>query len=155
MFHLARTNAEGQCAKRTMRRCMTIPTDNGLTGQGQSQLRTDDMYNALKGAVEAGERNVKLTAVLHQCLNLLFCNGIAHIGWIDSRHIVIHRSERLCRLTHSALCKPQTCERLWRCHFMHKMQVDIKKGLPVRKLFDHVCVPYFVKKRFAHLMPTS
>ena len=49
MLDLAGADAEGERAKRAMRRGVAVAADQGRAGQGEALLRPDDMDDALLG----------------------------------------------------------------------------------------------------------
>ena len=46
-FHLACTDTKGNRSKCTMSGSMAVSTDNGLSGLGDPEFRTNNMYNAM------------------------------------------------------------------------------------------------------------
>src|SRR5262249_40330949 len=67
--HLAGTDAEGERAKRAVRARVAIAAGECHSGLGQTQLRSDDVNNALVGVVQTEKFNTKLFDVLLKCLD--------------------------------------------------------------------------------------
>ena len=60
-----------QRAKRAVRRCVAVATNDRAPGLCQAKLRTDDVYDSLLRAVQVVQRNSKLSAIRGQRLHLL------------------------------------------------------------------------------------
>ncbi len=70
MLDFGCADAESQRTECAMRGSVTVTTDDGHAGLGQSQFRADDVDNAALGTVQAVERDSKLGRVLFHLADL-------------------------------------------------------------------------------------
>ena len=102
MFDLACANAKREGSKCSVCTRMTVATHNRQSRLGQSQLRTDDMYDSLFRRIDIKQANVELFAVLAEGLNLLssyrIFDGQAAVG---GRYVVINCCHRALGPAHT------------------------------------------------------
>ena len=113
MFHLARPDAECQCAKRAVGRGMAVTTHDGLAGLREPSLRSDDVDDPVSAVAERVARDAELGAIalehaeLHLRLLVDDLEGL-RVRW----RRVVHRRDRLVGAANFEPALPQAGERL-------------------------------------------
>src|SRR5207245_4488381 len=76
MLHFAGADAECQRSERAVSGGVAVAADYGEARLRQTQLRTDDVHDALLIAVDAVARDTEIAAVFFKLLDLLFGDGV-------------------------------------------------------------------------------
>src|SRR5277367_750913 len=146
MFHFRCPDAERERSECAVGRGMTIPANDRHPRQGNAELRTNDVHNALISGVHIKKWNTKLAAIFLERFNLLCCDRIRDRNATGSgRNVVVDGRDRAQRLPYPSSGSAQAVKRLRRGYFMHEMQVDIEQlRLPFGS-GDKVGVPYLLE----------
>ena len=149
--HLRGADAERDRAERAVRRRVAVAARDRHAGLRQSQLRPDDMDDALVGVRDVVERDAELAAVLLERRHHLLGKHVEkRPALIERRHDVIDRRERAVRKRHLAAPHPQHVERLRARHFVDEVKADEQLRLPGGQRAHGVFVPDFLKKCLSH-----
>ena len=126
-------------------RGVRVAADDGHPGLGQSELRADDVDDALSGIADAVERDPELGAVGLELVDL----GERHL--VDERQAAVGRRDRVVRgrdgLAGSADADParaQPGEGLRAGHFVDEVEVDGQHRGRTRVLGHHMVGPDLV-----------
>ena len=151
VLDFARADAEGERAECAVRAGVAVAANNRHPRLRQSQLRADDVNDALLWRVNVEERNAELAAILAKRLNLFRRDRVADGKTaIRRRHIMIRRRHRQIRSPHAATCFPQSVERLRRRDFVNEMQINVEKRRRTIARAGDVVVPEFIEKCLLH-----
>ena len=122
-----------------------------MPGCVRPELGSDDMDDALVGAVDVVERDAELAAVLLERRHHFLGEHVEkRPALVERRHDVIDGRERAVRKRHLAAAHPQHVERLRARHFVDEVQADEQLRLPGRQRAHGVLVPDFLKKCLSH-----
>ncbi|MNC39827.1 hypothetical protein D3C75_885050 [compost metagenome] len=128
MFNFRSPDPERQRAKCAVGRGVGVAANNGHARQCNALLRAHYVDNTLEWVIQVIQFNAEFFAVLHQLLHL---NASHFAGGVDvfslRRNVVVHGGKRFARLAHRALVRTQAIKRLWRCHFVNQMTVDVQQ----------------------------
>ena len=151
VLDLRGADAEGQRPEGAVGGGVRIAADDGRAGQGQAQLRPDDVDDALAVAAQIVEGHAEVTAVSRQRVDLRLGDGIADVYTVGRRDVVIHRREGQLRTAHLPAAHPQALEGLGAGHLMDEVPVDVQEVPPIGQLRDDVAIPDFLKQGLVHL----
>src|SRR5229473_677999 len=105
-----------------MRAGVTVAADDRRARLRQSQLRPDDVHDALFRGIDIEKRNAEFAAIIPQRLDLFGCNRIGNGQTsISGRNVVVYRSHRQLWAAHTTACSTQTVECLGRGDLVNKM----------------------------------
>src|SRR6476646_6722475 len=132
-----------------MRGSVAVAANNRLSRLRDSQLRPDDVYDALILAVHIEQADAGLFAILFQRVELRF--GIL----VDNRqetvfggYRVIHHCESQVGAAHFAAFRAQAGERLRRSAFVNQVAVNINERGLARLFINNVVVPNLFVQSF-------
>src|SRR5260370_20357852 len=144
MLDFAGPNAESQRAKRAVRGSVAVAAVDGLSRLRYTQLRPDDMYDALLLAVHIKEADAGFAAIFVEGLKLQARVGVddgqSAIGGGDR---VVHHREGEIGAADFASLGAQAGESLRRRAFVDEVAVDGNKRRVVRLFVGNVPVPDF------------
>ncbi len=150
MLDFAGPNAESQRAKRAVRGSVAVAADDGLSRLRDTQLRPDDMYDALLLAVHIKEADAGFAAIFVEGLKLQARVGVddgqSAIGGGDR---VVHHREGEIGAADFASLGAQAGESLRGSAFVDEVAVDVNKRGLVRLFVDNVAVPDFLVESFS------
>jgi hypothetical protein len=142
MFHFTGADAKCQRAKRAVRGSMAITANNRLSGLRNTQLRPNDVHDALVLAVHVKQPHTGFFAVLFQRvelrLGILVDDGQQAVF---GRHRVIHHRKREIRAAHRAAFGAKTRKRLRRRALVNQVAVDVKQRRFAGFLINDMTVP--------------
>ena len=149
VLDLARADAEGQRAERTVRRRVRVAADDRHAGLRVAHLRTDHVHDALSGGAPRVERDAELVGIGLQRLHLT-CADLVGNRTVGRRHVVIHRGDGELGAANGAFVHAEALERLRARHLVHEVQVDIEQvGLTVGAM-HHMAFPHLLGERLRH-----
>ena len=137
---------------------MAVAADDGFSGLRDAHLRSDDVHNALVGALQVVELYAEVGTVADQSLNLHtrciisqrqrpLINGHFPIG---SRNAVVHGGiGQICAPDRTSI-GAETFEGLWGRDLVYQMSIDIYDRHTVRLFPDRVLFPNLVVHGFWH-----
>ncbi|MNC54523.1 hypothetical protein D3C75_1040090 [compost metagenome] len=131
-----------------MSRCVAVAAYNRFTWMSEAQLRSHNVYNALVNRIQIVQLHAEITAVLRQCVNLLFGDWICNVETILRWHVVIHRCKCQLWTANFTTAQAKSFKCLRRCYFVHQMQVNIQNAWFSFFLMNYVIFPNFLKHRF-------
>ena len=134
-------------AERAVRAGVAVAANDGHAGLGESELRADDVHDALILRSHVEELNAELAAVLAQRLDLLRGDGFED-GKRERRRriVVIDGGDGAFRAANLAPCGAQTIEGLRRSDLVNQVQVDVNQRRLIAGLANYVLVPDFLEK---------
>ena len=148
MLHLGRTDTEGQCAHRAMRRGMRVTANNRHTRQGRALLRADDVYDALANVVDFELGDTEGIAVFVQSLDLQARHGVGDariaLRTLGRRHVVVTHRQISIDAPHGTVVNRQAFKCLRAGHLVQKLAINVNQRHAVLLLTNHVHVPKFV-----------
>ncbi|CAB5046366.1 unannotated protein [freshwater metagenome] len=147
MFHLAGTDSECKCAKRTMSCCVAIAANNCHAGKRAALFWSDDMNDSLIWVTHGEQREAVLSCIVAKHLYLLCGNGIC--DWqmdISSWHVVVFCSNGEVGTAQWATSQTQTIKSLRACYFMNKVKVDVEQVCVAGGTVHDMLVPYFLRE---------
>ena len=128
VLDLARSDAEGECAERTVRRRVRVAAHDGHARLRDAELGPDHVHDALPAVAEPVVRDAELLDVAGQGVELLPCDLVLDGAREFPRgHVVVGRRNRAIGPAHAAPCKPQALECLRARNLVDEMQVDIEQ----------------------------
>ena len=138
-----------------MRRGVAVATRDRHAGLCKSELRTDNMHDALvvaERAVGTGQGNAEFAAVLLERDGHLFRDHVekrtaAAVG----RYDVVDGGEGAIGKCDVPPVLAQHVERLRAGDFVNQVQSDEQLRLSARQRAHFMCVPHLVKKRVSHV----
>ncbi len=105
---------------------MAVAADDGHTGLGQAQLRSDDVHDALVGIAHLVQSDAEFLAVAAQGLHLQARHRIGdRLIDVDRRDVVILGRDGQVQTVHGPACHPQSVERLRAGDLVHEVQIDV------------------------------
>src|SRR6266566_4479236 len=122
MLNFTGANAERKCAEGSVGAGMTVAADDCHSRLGQSQLRTNDMYDALLSRIDIEKLNPKIQAILPEGIYLFRADGISN--WqaaIRSGNIMVHCRYGEIRAPHATIGDTKTLKGLRRSYLMDEM----------------------------------
>ena len=146
VFDLARADAKGESTEGSVRRRVTVATDNGLAGLSEAALGPDHMHDPVAAVAERVELDAELLAVglEHPKLDLrLVVNDPKRPR--ERRRRVVHRRDGILGPPNLQPSLAEAREGLRRRHLVDEMQVDVENRRSVRLLYDDVVVPHLLK----------
>ena len=149
VLHLGRADAEGEGAEGAVRRGVAVAADDGQPRLRETQLRPDDVDDALAPAAGRVERDPELLAVRAQRLELCARERIGDRPG-ERGDVVVHRRDREIRAAHRASREAQPLECLRRGDLVDQMEVDVEEGRLARRLVDDMALPDPVEQRLRH-----
>jgi hypothetical protein len=153
MLDLRCADAHRQCAERAVGGGVAVAADDRHAGLSETELRSDDVHDALLEVAHRVQPDAELVAVASQRLDLSAGYRIGdRLVDVDRRHVVVLGGDGQVRSPDAAACEPQPVERLRTGHFMNEVQVDIDHvGFPgcagAAAGGDDVVVPYLLRHR--------
>ena len=153
VFDLAGTDTECECAECTVRRGMRVTADNRHTWLSDTQLRADNMNDALVGITQRVQTNTELFSVRTQSVNLGTAGLVSDRQVdIEGRGVVILGGDRLIGTTNLSPCHAQPFESLGTGHFVNKVEVNVKKVRGATfALFHNMVLPDLFGHRAGHV----
>src|SRR3954454_9283234 len=149
MLDLAGADAERECAERAMRAGAAVSADDGHAGLGQTELRADDVDDALVGVAHRMQAYADLGAVLSQRLDLLAADRIFDRA-VGGGDVVVLGGDGEVRTSYDAVGLTQAVERLGAGDLVDQVQVDVEQvGLVVGGAYD-VRVPDLFRQSATH-----
>ena len=153
---LARPDPERQRPERPVRRGVRVAADDRHPGLGQSELRSDDVDDALSRVTDAVERDPELRAVGLELIDL----GESHL--VDEGQAAIRRRDRVVRgrdglagAAHADAAGAQPGEGLRTRDLVDEVEIDGQDGRRARVLGHDVVGPDLVddgaRRRGGHL----
>src|SRR5205085_9762552 len=134
-------------AERAVRGGVAVAAHNRHARLSQTQLRADDVNDALTVGANVVERYAELAAVSSESLYLPGrCRVRNRQTTVCRRHIMVNRRERQIGPTDDATRRAQSVERLRRSDFVNEMQVNVEQRRLARRFADDVLVPEFVEE---------
>ena len=105
-----------------------------MPGMGESELRTDDVHDALLDVAERVQANPELDGVRAQRLDLHAADRIGdRLVDQEGRRVVVFGGDREVGASHGAAGHPESIECLRARHLVHEVQVNVDEvGRPVR-----------------------
>ena len=153
--HLRRADAERERTKRAMRRGMAVPAADRHSRLRQAELRTDDVHDALRAALQVEQPDAVTPAVLLERRRHALRHQVGKRPRLrPRRHDVVDGRERPFGGAHRPAARVQLVECLRAGHFVDQMQPDVELRLPIRQRSHRVLVPDFLKERSAHRFPS-
>jgi hypothetical protein len=128
VLNFAGADAEGQRAKGAVGAGMAVAANNRHSRPGQSQLRSDDMDDALFARINIEKLDPEGLAIRAQHVDLLGGDRIE--DWqrpISGRNVVIDGAEGEVGPANGPIPCPQSVECLRRGHLMNQVQVYVKQ----------------------------
>ena len=126
MFDLRGADTHCQRTECAMGRGVTVTTDDRHSRLGKTQLRSDDVHDALFDVAHRIEPDAEFFAVTSQCLDLYARHRIGdRLVDVDGGHVVVFSGKRQIGAVHRASGQAQTVEGLRAGDLVHQMQVDI------------------------------
>ena len=126
MLNLRRPDAHRDRTERAVGGCVTVAADDRHAGLRQTELRPDDVHDALLDVAHRVQPDAELFAVASQRFDLSARYRIGdRLVDVDRRHVVILGGDRQIRSPDAAARKPQPVERLRAGHLVHEVQVDV------------------------------
>ena len=127
-------------------------------GLRDSHLRADHVDDALVRGVHVEQFDTEVASVLVQRFELLLCDRVFDddlgIAW-RGRNVVVGDRDHKVGASDFAIGKPETLKRLWRCHLMYEVEVDVEERWLALFFLDHVFLPDLLKHRFWHRLGHS
>ncbi len=146
-LNLGGADTESHSTYSTMRRRMTVTTDDGHARQRQGLLGTDDMDDTIVLGVHLKLGQSKLITVLVERVNLETSHGVSdRLVLVMGLNVMVGHEEVLLRAEHLKPAFAQTVKSLRGGHLMAIEPVDIKLGRTVLYNLHNVPVPDFIKK---------
>ena len=146
MFNFGSTDTESQSAERPMGCSMRVSAYQSYTGNGYTNLRTDNMNNTLPLVSKSIKRNTEFVTVINQCLHLnpaKLTAGINAAG--KSGNIVIHGCPGSVRSANLSVIIFKTGKSLRTGYFVEQMSVDVKnRSFPLILGYDVSIIELFV-----------
>src|SRR3546814_20446642 len=110
--------------------CVAIAADVRRSGQGQTELGSEDMHDPLLSALQRNIRNAEIAHIFLKRLNLqtacLVGNGSHPASAVVRRNIMISNSDGAARIADTTVRRPQPLERLRTGHFVPQVPVDVR-----------------------------
>ena len=101
---------------------VTVAADDRHAGLRESELRSDDVHDALFEVAHRMQPDAELFAVASQRFDLSARNGIGdRLVDVDRRHVVVLGGDGQIRSPDTAAGEPQPVERLRAGHLMHEV----------------------------------
>ena len=153
MLDLRCADAHRERTERAVGGRVTVAADDRHAGLGQTELRSDDVHDALLEVAHRMQPDAELFAVASQRFDLSARDGIGdRLVDVDRRHVVVLGGDRQIRSPDAAARKPQPVERLRAGHLVHEVQVDVDQigfaGVAGAAAGgDDVVVPYLLRHR--------
>src|SRR5882672_7551924 len=149
VLHFARADAKRKRAKRTVRRSVAVPANNGLTRLCDAEFRADDVHDALILAVHVEEADAGIAAVFLESLELQACVGIndRQSPVFGGNGVVHHRKSEVGTADLAAL-RLESGEGLGRGALVNQMAVNIDERGMARRFVNNVGVPDLLVERF-------
>src|SRR3954451_2675628 len=149
MLDLAGADAERERAERAVRARVAVSADDGHAGLGQTELRADDVDDALVGVAHRMQPDAELRAVLSQRLDLLAADRILD-RTVSGGDVVVLSGDGEVRTSYDAVGRSQAVEGLWAGDLVDQVQVDVEQvGLVVGGAYG-VCVPDLFRQSATH-----
>ena len=132
-----------------MRRRVAVAAHDRHSRLRQTQLRADDVHDALIDIAHRVQADSEFRAVAPQRLDLVARNGISdRLVNVDRRHVVIFGGERQFGTAHRAAGQAQTVKGLRTGHLMYQVQIDVNQvGLGATAGGHHMVVPNLLRQR--------
>ena len=101
---------------------MTVAADDRHTGLCESELRPDDVHDALLEVAHRMQPDAELFAVASKRFDLSARDRIGdRLVDVDRRHVVVLGGDGQIRSADTAAREPQPVERLRACHLMDEV----------------------------------
>ena len=104
------------------------PQTTTVPGEGQPQLRSDDVDDALPAMPGTEARDPGVIAVAAQRLHLRGAHGVGTTHPVAvSGHVMVHRGHNQAGPAHRAALEPKSLERLRRGHLVDEVEIDVEQ----------------------------
>ena len=143
VLDLARADAERHRAERAVRRGVRVAADDRDAGLRESQLRSDDVHDALLDVAERVQADAELLRVAPEGLDLGAAREVGDRP-VDRerRGVVVLGRDGEVGPAHRASGHPEAVEGLRAGDLVHEVEVDVDEvGRAVLALLDQVVVP--------------
>ncbi len=149
VLHLGSSDAHCDCAECAVRRGVAVTAHDRHARLGQTQLRPDDMDDALVDIAHRVKPDPEFLAISAERLHLDAGDRISdRLVDVDRRHVVVFGGQCQIGTAHRAVRQPQTIERLRTCHFVHQVQIDVNQvGFGAVARYHQVVVPHLFRER--------
>src|SRR5690606_15329969 len=149
VLHLARADAEGERAERTVRRGVAVTADDRLARLRGAALGADDVDDAVLGVAERVAGDAELLAVLHELGELGLGLVVDDLEALRiGRRRVVHRRDGAVGTADPEAALTETREGLGRRHLVDEVEVDVEDRGAALLLGDDVLFPDFLEKGF-------
>ena len=126
MLDLAGTDAHGDRAERAVRGRVTVAAHDGHARLGESELRPDDVDDALFGVAHRVQADSELLAIAPERLHLGARDGVGdRLVDVDGGDVVVLGGDRQVGSAHGATGQPQPIEGLRAGDLVDEVQIDV------------------------------
>ena len=155
VLDLRRTDAEGDRTEGAVRAGVAVAADDRHARLGETQLRADDVDDALVEVAERVQPDTELLGVLAQRLDLGAGDGVLdRLVPVDGRDVVVLGRDGQVGAADGPAAEPQPIERLRAGDLVDEVQVDVEEvGFAGHRPYD-VLVPDLLGQRPAHDHPS-
>ena len=145
---LARADAPGERPERAVRAGVTVAAKHQRARQGQAQLRTDHVDDAVAGLVDVEQPDPALAAAVAQTRDEIVGPAMLRAGSCRRRrnHVIGRREGQLGTVDRQAAAF-QFGESRRPAEVVQQVAVDMQQGRAVAEVDDDVAVPQFVEQR--------
>ena len=151
VLDLRRTDAEGDRTEGAVRAGVAVTADDRHARLGETELRTDDVDDALVEVAERVQPDAELLGVPAQRLDLGAGDGVLdRLVPVDGRDVVVLGRDGQVGAADGPAAEPQPLERLRAGDLVDEVQVDVEEvGFTGHRPYD-VLVPDLLGQRPAH-----
>ncbi len=128
VLDLARADAEGDRAERTVRGGVRVAADDGHARHRAALFRSDHVDDALTRVTHREIDDAELGGVRPQCVDLLGRDRIGdRLVDVSRRHVVVLGGDRQVGSAHATAGQAEAVECLRAGHLVHEVQVDVQQ----------------------------